>query len=485
MKKRILLLAALFCFNSVANAANLIDVYQQAIINDQIFQQAISQRLVTREGVPISIANLLPNVSLALNPSITRSSFSGSAFGVEPTTGIPLSPRNNTLRYYSITLTATQTIFNFAQFANVAGAYANAKGADATLNAALQDLIVRVAKAYFAVLKDEDNVSYTEASKLAYAQQLDQVRQQYKVGLKTITDVYTAEASYESAVAKNIAAQTQLTNDRENLRVITGTYYPNLSPLSDHFPLIVPQPENVEEWVSVAQSQNWSIRAQQYAVSAARQNVKQQVAGHLPTVQLQGTLDRLYSNNINGYTSFIQRNGPGTETDRKIGLNINVPIFSGGGVVALTNQAIYNLRLVQEKLEQTLRNTINTTRQSYLGVISGISQIKADKQAIKSNISSVNGMEASYRVGTETLVNVLNQREKLLQAQTQYATDRYSFVNSVLTLKQAAGTLSFGDLVALNSWLKSEYYAQNVKPVKSKKHIRHITSKKERKHAIS
>src|SRR5262249_754868 len=99
------------------------------------------------------------------------------------------------------------------------------------------------------------------------------------------------------------------------------------------------------------------------------------------------------------------------------------------------------------------RDTINTTRKNYLNVISGISQVNADLQAIKSNISSVRGMEASYRVGTETLVNVLNQREKLYKAQTQYASDRYSFIENVLTLKEAAGTLSFGDLIALNGWL--------------------------------
>lgn len=454
MKIRFLLLFVLCCWQLTANAAaDLVEVYRQAIISDPIFQQAISQRLSTREGVPISIASLLPNISMSINPAITRSGFSGSLFSVEQNTGVPLSPRNNTLRSYTLLLTATQTVFNFAQFASVAGALATAKGADATLNAALQDLIVRVANAYFAVLKDEDNLSYTEASKIAFAEQLDQVRQQYKVGLKTITDVYTAQASYDSAVANYIAAQTTLSNDKENLRVITGRYYPELASLSEEFPLIVPQPENVEKWVQVAQMQNWSIKAQQHSVDAARQNIRQQFAGHLPTVQLQGTLDRIYSNNINGYISLVQRNGPGTEVDRQIGLNVNWPIFSGGAVVAQTEQAVYNYRISQQQLEQTVRGTINTTRQSFLSVISGISQIKADKQAIKSNISSVEGMEASYRVGTETLVNVLNQREKLYKAQTTYAGDRYAFIANVLALKQAAGTLSFGDLIALNTWL--------------------------------
>lgn len=456
--KRILLLFAMLSYCLVnAQAADLLEVYQQAQVSDAVFQQAIAQALSTKEGVPISVAALLPNIALSYVPSITRSGYAGTYFS--STTGTSanfLNPRNNTQRAYALTLTATQTVFDFARFANVAGSIATAKGADANLNAALQDLMMRTAKAYFAVLKDEDNLNYAQATKLAYAEQLDQVKQQYNVGLKTLTDVYTAQASYDSAAANYIAAQTTLANDRENLRVITGTYYTSLSKLSEDFPLVTPQPVDVEKWVMVAQQQNWSIKSAQYKVETARQVIRQQFSGHLPTVNVQGTLDRLYSNNLNGYNTFTIRNGPGTETDRKIAINVNLPIFSGGGVLAQTNKASYDYQGAQQQLEQTVRQTINTTRQSYLGITSGISQIKADKQAIKSSISSLEGMEASYRVGTETLVDVLNQQQKVYQAQTQYATDRYQFVTNILALKQAAGTLGFDDLYAINRWLREK-----------------------------
>src|SRR5262249_22351111 len=160
------------------------------------------------------------------------------------------------------------------------------------------------------------------------------------------------------------------------------------------------------------------------------QIIKQQFAGHLPTVSVQGALSRQYLDNINGYRTFNVRNGPGETIDRSIGLNITVPIFQGGYVVAETNQAIYNYQVAQEQLEQTVRTTVSQTRTSYLNVISGISKVSADKQAIKSNLSSLEGMQASYRVGTETLVDVLNQQQKLVLAQFQYAQDRYAFVNN-------------------------------------------------------
>lgn len=437
------------CSLPAAYATDLIQAYQDALTSDPVYQQAISQRLSTREGVPISIASILPAISLSANPNITRTAYAGSNLGGV----VALYPRNNTAQNYDLALVATQTVFNYASFANIAGQLAAAKGADAQLNSALQNLMTRVATAYFQVLQDEDNLSYTEASKLNYAQQLDQVNQQYQVGIKTITDVYTAQASYDSAVAQYIAAQTQLHNDRENLRVITGKFYPHISSLSEQFPLISPRPTEIERWVFVSKMQNWNIKVSEYNVDTALEVMHQQFAGHMPTVSLQGTLDRQYFNNLNSYNTIVTRNGPSTQTDRQVMVNINVPLFAGGGVVAQTNQAAYNYQVAQQQLEQTVRGTVNTTRQSYLNIISGISKIKADKQAIKSNVSSLEGMQASYKVGTETLVDVLNQQEKLFQAQTQYATDRYAFVNNVIALKQSAGTLSFDDMRAINAWL--------------------------------
>lgn len=467
MKIKALSLVILACWQINAYSADLIEVYKQAQLCDPTFQQAVAQRLSTKEGVPISVAAILPNLAFSANPTISRYGYAGSNY--DTITGISngnfIFPRNLTQRTYTFNLSLNQTIFNFAQFSTVSQQLALSKAADATLNAALQSLMVRVASAYFNILKDEDNLSYAEASKVAFAEQLDQIKQQYKVGLKTLTDVYTAQASYDLALSTYINAQTTLNNDRENLRVITGVYYPHLSALSENFPLLSPEPRDINEWVATAIRQNWQIRYQRCNLESFRQAVKVQMAGHLPTVTLEGSLSRQYLNNINGYTTFSQRSGPGTTTDKAIGLGINVPIFAGGGVVAQTNQAIYNFQAAQQQLELTIRQTVNTTRQSYMNIVSGISQIAADKQAVKSNMSSLEGLEASYQVGTETLVDVLNQQQKVYEAQTQYATDRYAFVNNILALKQAAGILSFGDLCGINVWLTDKETNSLSKPL--------------------
>ncbi|EKD73899.1 MAG: hypothetical protein ACD_45C00151G0003 [uncultured bacterium] len=443
MKKKFLFAIAL-CMPLHSLAADLMDVFRQALVSDPTYQQAISQRLSTREGVPISLAGLLPSASITgQGPNITRIAASGSA-STNTTT---------TQRGYNVTLNLSQTVFDFSQFAGLASANALAKGADATLSAATQNLMIRVTSAYFNILKDQDNLVYIKSTRTAYAKQLEQVTQQYRVGLKTVTDVYTARASYETSVANYIAAEATLATDKENLRAITGILYPFLARLRDNFPLLKPQPANIDNWVRTAGKQNWSIKTAQYSANSYRDIIKQQWGGHLPTLNIQGSYENNYYNSSNG-SILVSGNGSSRTQTTLATLNLNIPLVQGGLVVAETNQAKYNYEVAIQQLELQLRSTFTQTRQNYLNVVAGISKIAADKQSIKSNISSLHGMEAEYRVGTEILVNVLNQQQNVYQAQQQYASDRYAYVNNLLALKQAAGTLSQQDLEAINSWLE-------------------------------
>lgn len=446
MKKFLFLLLAIA--SAPVSAANLMEAYQEALVSDPTFQQAINQQLATSEGVPISLANVLPNASALLQPYITRIQSSGPAARFIG---------DDRQRGYQFTLTATQTIFNYAQFMNLAQANSISKQAIATLNASSQDLMIRVARAYFQILEDQDNLLSSESTKMAYSKQLDQINQQFKVGLKTITDVYTAQASYEGSVADYIAAMNQLANDRENLRVITGQLHTHLSKLSETFPFVKPVPANIDTWVNIAGKQNWAIKAAQYGANAARQNIKQQFAGHLPTLNVQGTYNIDYSYDM-GATGTDLLNLPGAANihNSTVQLNLGIPLVQGGQVIALTRQAKEQYQVSSQQLEETLRNTLNITRQSYLGVIAGISKIKADKKAIISSKSSVEGLQEGYRVGTQTLVNVVTQQQQVFINEKVYAHDRYAYIIDLLTLKQQAGTLSVQDLVTINSWLQTD-----------------------------
>jgi outer membrane protein len=459
--KIFLKITALFFLATSVNAANLSDVYRQALANDPVYQQAVAQRFATNENVPINLAPMLPQAGISGGPLLNKSRI----------TGIPDSAAlSTTSRGYSFTLSLSQTVFNYAQFKAFTSARATGRQADAALFAATQNLMLRVAQAYFAVLKDEDNLRYNILNKKAFQGQLDQINQQFKVGMKTQTDFYTAQASYDLAAAGLIAAQTTLANDKENLRAITGLFYPTLDKLNEHFPLLSPTPANMGAWVETAVRQNWSVKAAQYANQAAMENIKQQNGGHYPTLSLQGSYNISYSNTLgNSATTnntvpienaapIENDNGtllPGSShsKDASLLLNIGVPLFQGGLVAAQTNQAKYNYQYTSQQLEQAIRTTVNNTRQSYLGIILGIKQIEADKLAIKSTYSSYKGLNEGYHIGTQTLVSVLNQQQRLFQAQTQYAADLYAYVNNLLILKQAAGTLSAEDIDAINSWL--------------------------------
>ena len=467
MKKIVFMLVA-FSFHISIYAANLLEVYQEAIVSDPVYQQNIAQALATAENANISLANLLPNIGATARPYLMKQVTSGPANIYNP---------SDRRRGYNVNLSITQTVFDFAKFANFAQTRAQAKQASATLNAAAQDLMIRVAKAYFQVLEDEDNLRSSFSTKVAFSRQLDQGNQQYKVGIKTITDVYTAEASYESSVAEYITALNQLENDRENLRAITGKLYASLDKLSEDFPLIKPNPANIESWVKIATHQNWQIKAAQYATLAAKKNITQQFADHFPTLNVQGTYDVNFTRDFGGTDPVLDINppGPGQTHTSTIMANVGIPLFQGGLVLAQTRQAKDNYRYTSQVLEQQLRTAMNMTRQSYLNILAGISKIEADRKAIRSSISSLEGMEAGYRVGTEILVNVLDQQQKVLVNQKQYAHDRYAYVINLLTLKQAAGTLSPDDLAAINAWLhEGQPFREELPP----------QLKKERQHAL-
>lgn len=450
-KSGLCLLTLFFSLPPLCQAASLSEVFRQALSSDPAYQQVISERLSTQEGVPISFSSLLPSLSASLNPSLNKQSISGAASTFEA--------GSITNRGYTFGLNANQTVFDFSKIANLMGARALSKQADATLSAATQDLMTRVTRAYFTILQDEENLVYSKANKTWLAKLLDQVKQQYRVGLKTITDVYATRANYDSAVAEFITAENLVQTDRENLRVITGKYYEQINKLGGNFPFVRPQPANMNAWVKKAEQQNWSIKAEQYAVANKLQVIRQQFSGHLPTLNANAA----YTNNY-AYTAQslfllgtpVRQSGPTRTINKSVGLTLNLPLFQGGYVSAQTQKARYDYETEVQILEKTFRNTLNVTRQSYLNVIASISKIAADRQAIKSAQSALEGMHEGYRVGTKTIVDVLQQQQSLFSAQKNYAQDRFDYIINLLLLKQAAGTLSGKDLEAINSWLRSE-----------------------------
>lgn len=431
------------CTNAIAST-DLIQVFQQAVVCDPAYQQTIAQTLASKEAVGISAAQLLPNLSFTAQPKQDSASASGSVIH-------GFLPPNNLIRKYEMKLKLTQTIFNYAKFANLVATKASARQAAASLNAAFQNLILRVAQAYLNVLQDEDNLQYCRANQDALEQLYYKTKKQFEAGASTKTDIYSAQSAYGSAKTTCLANEIQLANDKEFLRTITNSSYQSLAKLKKDIPLVLPQPADMEAWVCIAQRQNWTIRANQFALQNARENIRQQFAGHYPVLDFEGYYDTLDQQSARGGT--LVSAGSSKTWDKVYSLNLSVPIFSGGSVVSATNQARYYFQVAEKQLEASIRNSIYTARQSYLSLTLNISKIQNDAVTIKSSVSALEGTSKRFKSGGATILDVLNQREKVVQSQSQYAADRYSYIMSLLTLKNAAGTLCVEDLEIINSWL--------------------------------
>jgi outer membrane protein len=445
MKKVLLFVSAFFLWHPLYAAIDLIHVFQLGLANDPTYQQVVAETLANHENIAINRANLLPNLSFKGRPQQDKMHFTGSQVrsGIVP-------PANN-LRALDMKLSLSQTIFNFAQFAQLAEAECSAKQANARLNASMQDLMFRVSQAYFNIVTDEEDLLYFKKNRDVLAAELNETKKMYAAGSKTPIDVYTAESAYGSAEAGYIDAETKLATDKEFLSTITGVEIKQVAKLKETIPLISPDPQDINAWVHKAQTQNWTIQANRFALSVAKQTIKEQFAGHLPTIDAQLNYDVLATNST--ASSLLYSAGASKTRDAGVLLNINVPLFSGGAVVSQTRQAKYNYRVAQQQLEAAVRHATFNAQQSYLNVIASIRKITNDRLTIKSAASSLYGQQERYKAGEATLIDVFTEQNKVIQSEMQYTANKKTYIINLLALKNAAGTLSVSDLEAINQWL--------------------------------
>jgi outer membrane protein len=313
-------------------------------------------------------------------------------------------------------------------------------------------LILRVAQAYFNVLAAEDVLTANQTSLEAISRQLDQANKRFEVGLIAITDVQEAKAARDTAAAAVIAAKRTLATSEDQLLEITGQKYDQLAKPGADMPLKSPEPADQSRWVNISLEQNLSLISSRLGAEIARDNVRVAVGGHLPTVDLlagrsyqrQG-VNETFAGERFGYDSYFN--------DRQIGVQLTVPIYSGGFTQSKVRQTQYLWIAAKEAVVQSSRATERQARDAYLGVISGIARVQALRQAVESSHTALKATEAGYEVGTRTSVDVLNARKTLVQSETDYSGSRYDYIVSVLQLRLAAGNLDRAQLTEINGWL--------------------------------
>jgi outer membrane protein len=440
--------ASLACFS--ASAADLKEVYERALTSDPLIREADANRLATRESKPQALAALLPQ----LNADGTwNDTVDSNATGTFSLPGEPPEPQVNNFDGDSSSwaLELRQSVFRWENWATLKRANSERAQAEADYVVAQQDLILRSAEAYFNVLAARDTLEAAQAAYDAIARQLEQSEKRFEVGLIAVTDVQDAKAAFDSASAALIQAKRNLANAGELLRELTGDAWESLEKPGNDMPLNSPNPENPEDWVKLAMEQNASLNSSRLAAEITRANINVERGGHVPAVDLVVRRGHDESEGVQTGTS------PGDVTsdgyDTVYGLQVTVPIFSGGNTSSRVRQAQYRHSAARERLERTARATERSTRDAYLGVNSEVARVQSLKQAVESAQTALAATEAGYEVGTRTSIDVLQARQRLFQSQTDYARSRYDYLLNVLRLQQAAGTLDRKGLDDINALL--------------------------------
>ena len=424
--------------STASMAEDLLQVYTLALKSDPQLLAEASSRQAVGELDNQAKAQFLPEVGISANAGHIWQDISSSSS----------SNGNRDYANRGYTLSVTQPVYRRQNFVQQEQANIAIEGASASYQIAEQALIVRVSERYFDVLGRQDDVTFAIAEREAIAQQLEQTQQRFDVGIATITDVVESQAAYDLANAAVIAAENELANSGERLRETAGDYIDVLSALKTETPLVTPEPANIAEWSDVALAQNPSLLVSRSAVNSAGQTIELQKSGHYPTLDIVGQKGYSYQ----GQTTL----GGSSSTDQEsLSLQFNLPIDVAGGVRSKTREAEYRLDQSMQNEEQQRRAVMRQTRESYNSVMSGISRVKALKQAVVSNEKALESTQAGYEVGTRTTVDVLNVRRDLFRARRDYAQSRYDYIVNTLRLKQAAGTVSIDDLSQINQWLGS------------------------------
>lgn len=420
---------------SPAWAENLIDVFNLSLKSDPQLLAEAASRLAVGELDDQAKANFLPQLDLSANTSKNWLDASAQNFGGQ-------TQYNN----HGYSLSLVQPVYRRQNFVQSEQADIAIEGAAASYAVVEQSLIVRVAERYFGVLGAQDDLTFAIAEREAISKQMEQTQQRFDVGMATITDVTEAQAAFDLANAAVIEAENALANANEQLRETSGMYLDELAGLQADSPLVSPEPVNIDEWSQTALTQNPSLLVAKADVDTAEQTIELQKSGHYPSLDLvaQKSFDSQSDGNFSGSSK--------THTET-IGLQFNLPIYAGGSVVSQTREASYRLDQAMQNEEQQRRAVTRQTRESFNGVIAGISRVKALKQAVVSNEKALESTEAGYEVGTRTTVDVLNARRNLFSARRDYARSRYDYILNSLRLKQAAGIVTVQDLEQINSWL--------------------------------
>jgi outer membrane protein len=439
MKRISFLVAALFANQTWAT--DLLTIYREAVVQDSTYAGAKAQYIGAQEKLPQARALLLPNINIGAGThyNVTDSTYSP-----------PLFPGGRHDFYdYNFGINLTQPLYRRQNNATYEQAKVQVRQAQNQLSASAQDLMTRVAQGYFDVLLARANLITIGSQKTAVAEQLEQAKRNFVVGTATITDSREAQARYDLVIAQEIVGQNDLEVKTRALEQIVGKPVGRLAGLTSPVTLNPPQPADMGAWVDQAYQSSLQVALAQQNVEIAAQEVKKADAGHYPTLDAVGSLTDNYANS--------GANSIGSDVKAfVVGLQLNVPLYQGGGISSRVREAVAGQERARQDLESARRTVAQQTREAFLGVTSGLAQIKALEQAVSSTKLQLESTKLGQEVGVRTAVDVLNAEQQLAAAERDLAQAVYGTIVNQLKLKAAVGKLAEADLADVNVLLKEE-----------------------------
>ncbi|GAB1392951.1 TolC family outer membrane protein [Rhodocyclaceae bacterium] len=437
--RRTLLVLALSGGATLSQAADLLQVYRDAQSHDAQFAASRAARDAGLEKLPQGRAGLLPTLGLSANT--THNDYEATARA----TGSRTDANYNSNGW---TLTLTQPLFRWQNWAGYKQGELAATSAEAQFVQASQDLIVRVAQAYFDVLLAQEALATAQAQKFATSEQLESAKRNFEVGTATITDTHEAQARYDLIVAQEIAAENDLAVKRQVLRTLTGKETDNLKRLKDKVSIGRPQPDDIDQWVASAESGNIGVQLAQTTFEIAGREAEKQRAGHYPTLDLVATHGK-------AGTGFSAGGGGGSDSKTStIGLQLALPIFSGGATMSRNREAVALQEKARADLDNARWQAQLAARQAYLGISAGLAQVRALEAGVASSQLAVESNKLGYEVGVRINIDVLNAQSQLFDTRQKLAKARLDTLIAHLKLKSAAGALSDDDLSSINALLQ-------------------------------
>ena len=435
----------LFIFLLIAgnvSSESLLDIYNEALVNDPTFKAAEYSYLADKELKVQGRAALLPSLTL-----------SGSTNWNEYYQNKELQQQYNS---FSTSARVSQPLFRLDTWFQYRQSKSLTDAAEADFAFEQQNLLVRTAELYFGVLRAIDNLNAAISEEKAIKKQLDQAKQRFEVGLSAITGVQEAQLAYDLSKASRIRTEGSLYSARESLNALIGREIFSLNELGDGLLIELPTPNSKEKWVELALENNYQLKAAYLRKKAAKSSARSVASNHLPKIDIVGSQSESETNQFN-YEGFnIDGQGipvPSVTGRRNYSIQLSMPLFQGGAVNSRRKQAYSQYERANENTLFTERRIIQEVRSQFSNVLTLVANVNAQKQAVVSATSALEATQVGYKVGTRNVVDLLQAEKNLYSAEKNLANAKYDYILSNLKLSLASGTITPADIVKINNLL--------------------------------